>query len=129
MSEPTEKQPFTPLEEKSQPTAPSQSISVSDELATIGADYVKAFMDGDTGLCTLMFFRRHSRPKSMGKGTFQIDAITDELFLEVKIPFNSAANIANFVGAITQKLQANPRYLYGDDGRPRMIFGPSIKSD
>ena len=64
-----------------------QSFENMTPLPTLSADHVKAFIDGTTRTCTLLFIQRHPKPESAEEG-IRLSSIQDQVVLEVKLPFN-----------------------------------------
>jgi hypothetical protein len=98
---------------------PAHSTIINEGIPTLAADYVKCITDQDTGLCTLMFFKKHFLPTRRGDGAFVIDRTMDEGFLEVKVPMNTMFALALYMTEELKIIRAKPN-------SKGFHFGPSI---
>ena len=99
-----------------------RNLIVHPERITAPADLVKVATDTDTGLCTFIFFRKHFNPKHVEtEAGMRLDTIDEEVFLEVKVPMNTAFALALYMYDLLKEIRANPE-------RNIVYFGPtSIK--
>lgn len=96
---------------------PKFSTNISpDGVTTTVADSVKALLDGDTKLCTLLFFKKHVVPDVINK-EIQMKEINSEAFLEVKVPFT-------IMNALWLILHSNIKTM-NDMSWNGLIFGPA----
>lgn len=79
-----------------------QSFENMTPLPTLSADQVKAFIDGTTRTCTLLFIQRHPKPES-GEEGIRLSSIQDQVVLEVKLPFESAFSIGAYLYDVLKK--------------------------
>lgn len=98
---------------------PSQKVVINKDLITTSADDVKAYIDPDKGLITLMFFREHVVPRMDEKLEFSVESHHYELFLEVKIPLGVVNALSLF---ITGKVNEFKKQLPPPG---RRYFGPT----
>ncbi|NAL76918.1 hypothetical protein [Nitrososphaera sp. AFS] len=93
---------------------PEYRVSSMPDMSILPADFVKAFIDGSSKLCTLVFFRRHIVAKE-GKNEMQLGGINDEAFLQVKIPFGTIMGLALYVTQHFKEMQ-NPAWVEANFG-------------
>jgi hypothetical protein len=85
-------------------TKPVESLSVvAGGPSVVVADHCKVYIDGGCKLCTFVFFRRHPSPTKTNNIT-HLGQITDEVFLEVKMPFVTSLNLAEFISGLSKKM-------------------------
>lgn len=97
-----------------------QSFENMTPLPTLSADHVKAFIDGTTRTCTLLFIQRHPKPESSEEG-IRLSSIQDQVVLEVKLPFESAFSIGVYLYDVLKKGMIDEPNKIGFD------FGPLVK--
>ena len=97
---------------------PSESVSISPDMQTLVADYVKCATDTDVGLCTFIFFKKHILPKHTSEG-MMVDRIVHDAFLEIKVPINTAFALAVYLYDLLKEIREKPK-------RGVTFFGPSI---
>ena len=99
-----------------------QSFENMTPLPTLSADQVKAFIDGTTRTCTLLFIQRHPKPES-GEEGIRLSSIQDQVVLEVKLPFESAFSIGVYLYDVLKKGMIDEPNKIGFDFGP--LFHPS----
>ena len=95
---------------------PHISTEVMKDMPTLAADYMKVMADGDTELCTFIFFRKHILPKLTGQG-MTLDGINEEAFLEVKVPYRTAFALTLYMNEVFKEIRKNP-------DKKQTYFGP-----
>ena len=104
-----------PMDIKSKPI---ESLSViAGGPSCVVADHCKVYIDGGCKLCTFVFFRRHPSP-TKHKDITHLGQITDEVFLELKMPFVSALNLSEFIAGLADKMD--------DPNWTEIKFGPIV---
>jgi hypothetical protein len=81
-------------------------FTIADDLASTYADDVKVMFDDNTEICTLLFIKKHVKPKMAGR-TITMDAIHYEGVLEVKLPYVSAFLLGRYMTEVYKIHQAN----------------------
>jgi hypothetical protein len=93
-------------------------LLLSKHLSTVAADYVKVLLDDDYQLCTFAFFKKHVKPKQTHDGVL-LDSLNHEMFLEVKVPYESAFALSPYMEATRKNMQETKA-----DGYAYARFGP-----
>lgn len=83
------------------------TLSVSKDIPTLAADFVKVFVSPDVETCTFVFFRRHPRLKLKSDGV-GVEGTDIEAFLEIKVPLNSAFALGIYLKELDTLLQKDP---------------------
>ena len=100
---------------------PSRLISRNPDTAVIACDFVKYMLDPDCGIGTLVFFRKYATPKQEF-GSWSIDRIVEEAFLEVKVPVNTLFALGVGLTNSMKDYQEIVKY-----NKNITLFGPKIK--
>src|SRR5215207_7881538 len=80
-------------------------LTVSEDLTTIGADFVKVLIDVQCRMCTFMFFKKHIIPESIGDDKIGLKGLQVEGFLEVKVPFETAFAVSTYMNETLKNIE------------------------
>lgn len=84
--------------------SPEFPISVSGQLLTVAADFIKVMIDHDSQLCTFMVFQKHPNPKGSERGII-CTGYDQEVVLEIKVPLNTSFALSEYMHLVLEQMK------------------------